>query len=188
MWGGDKLKSTYMRYIHNKGNEVITIDISDNCDIKCNLEIDKIPLEDDSVEIVFCFNVLEHIYNHKHALSEIYRILKPNGKLYLSVPFLLNKHADPYDFFRYTDTTLDRLHNDIGFKKLQQKTLYGAGKVAHQTLSWIFSNSKLSIIGKIFNIIFGFVFVGIDRIMDSFNKTKKMNKAFVITYFMEYQK
>ena len=187
MWG-DKLKSTYMRYIRDKNNNVTTIDISNNCDIKCNLEEERIPLEDSSVEVVFCFNVLEHIYNHKHTLSEIYRILKPNGKLYLSVPFLLNKHADPYDFFRYTDTTLDRLHNEVGFKKIKQNTLYGAGKVAHQTLSWIYSNGKLSILGKLLNIVFGFLFYAIDKVLDSFNHTQKINKAFLITYFVEYEK
>jgi ubiquinone/menaquinone biosynthesis C-methylase UbiE len=177
-----------MRFIDNKDNQVITVDISDNCDFKCNLEMEKLPFEDNSVEIIFCFNVLEHIYNHKNVINEVYRVLKPNGKFYMSVPFLLNKHADPYDFYRYTDTTLDRLHNEVGFKKLNQNTLHGAGKVAHQTLSWIYSNGKLSIVGKFINIIFGLFFTALDKTLNYFNHTKKINKAFVITYFMEYQK
>jgi len=177
-----------MRFIKNKNNTVTTVDISDNCDFKCNLETESLPFEDNSVETIFCFNVLEHIYNHKNVINEVYRVLKPNGKFYISVPFLLNKHADPYDFFRYTDTTLDRLHSEVGFEKIAQNILYGAGKVSHQTLSWIFSNSKLSIIGRIINIIFGLLFIGIDKILNTFNHTKKLNKAFVITYFMEYQK
>ncbi len=39
---------------------------------------------------VLSFDCFEHIPNYKKALKEIFRVLKPNGKLLFSVPFDLN--------------------------------------------------------------------------------------------------
>ena len=48
-----------------------------NCDIK------KIPIKKNSVDYVFCLDVVEHLYPWElnKAIKEIYRILNPNGKL-----------------------------------------------------------------------------------------------------------
>lgn len=43
-------------------------------------------LEDDSLDYVYSLNVLEHIADDAAALAEIYRILKPGGRLLLYVP------------------------------------------------------------------------------------------------------
>lgn len=42
---------------------------------------EKLPLPDQSVDAVLCIGVLEHIVDFNDALTEIYRILKPQGKL-----------------------------------------------------------------------------------------------------------
>jgi ubiquinone/menaquinone biosynthesis C-methylase UbiE len=41
-----------------------------------------IPLKDNSVDVVVCFAVLHHIFNHKPLFREIYRILRKGGVLY----------------------------------------------------------------------------------------------------------
>jgi SAM-dependent methyltransferase len=45
-----------------------------------------LPLASDSLEAVFCCEVLEHLQNYHQALLEIRRVLKPGGVLVLSVP------------------------------------------------------------------------------------------------------
>lgn len=42
---------------------------------------EKLPLPDQCADVVLCIGVLEHIVDIKNALAEIYRILKPNGKI-----------------------------------------------------------------------------------------------------------
>lgn len=42
--------------------------------------------ENESFDIVYCYHVLEHIENYNKALSEIKRVLKQEGILYLGVP------------------------------------------------------------------------------------------------------
>lgn len=80
-----------------------------------NFEQDRLPYEDNSFEQVILCNVLEHIYNYKFLLSEIRRILKDDGEVTGFVPFLINYHPDPHDFFRYTKETLEKVFAEIGF-------------------------------------------------------------------------
>jgi SAM-dependent methyltransferase len=46
--------------------------------------------------------VLEHVDNAEYAVSEIARVLKPGGRLLITVPFLYPEHEAPYDFWRTT--------------------------------------------------------------------------------------
>src|SRR5665811_165723 len=72
------------------GNETkagwITIDKYQKADI--NTDIDNIPLEAGTVDMIYCSHVLEHITftKEKQTLDEIYRILKPGGELIVVVP------------------------------------------------------------------------------------------------------
>jgi glycosyltransferase involved in cell wall biosynthesis/ubiquinone/menaquinone biosynthesis C-methylase UbiE len=53
---------------------------------------DKLPYDDSSFDIVTMLAVLEHLDKPKEITEEIYRILKPGGKLLLTVP---SKRAQP---------------------------------------------------------------------------------------------
>lgn len=66
----------------------------------------KFPIEDRSFDMVLCLNTLEHIYNHGQFLAEAKRVLKPNGKIVLAVPFLVQVHPSPKDYFRYSEQAL----------------------------------------------------------------------------------
>ena len=46
----------------------------------------KLPFKDSTFDFIVCSEVLEHIIDYQSALSEINRILKPQGKLAVSVP------------------------------------------------------------------------------------------------------
>ena len=46
----------------------------------------ELPFPSDSIDLVICSEVLEHLDNYSEALSEIYRVLKPHGKFLASVP------------------------------------------------------------------------------------------------------
>jgi ubiquinone/menaquinone biosynthesis C-methylase UbiE len=49
-------------------------------------DIKSINLPDNSYDCIFCIDVLEHIHKPEEALTELHRILRPNGYLILSVP------------------------------------------------------------------------------------------------------
>ncbi len=51
------------------------------CDIQEN-----IPFEADRFDIIFALDVLEHVEDAEVALDEIFRITKPGGLIFISVP------------------------------------------------------------------------------------------------------
>jgi SAM-dependent methyltransferase len=51
-----------------------------------SVDLTAIPLPDDSVDVIVCSEVLEHIPDNKKAVSELYRVLKNDGSLLVSMP------------------------------------------------------------------------------------------------------
>ena len=67
-------------------------------------DLPDIPLEDNSVDVVLCTEVIEYIYDYKKLLSEMSRVLKQDGILLLSFPFIYPLHADDkHDYYRLTE-------------------------------------------------------------------------------------
>lgn len=81
------------------------------------------PFEDNSFDSVLCNQVLEHVFNPQDFLSEINRVLKPGGRLLLTVPFVWDEHEQPYDFARYSTFGLRALLEGGGFKFISHKKL-----------------------------------------------------------------
>lgn len=79
-------------------------------------DIQAMPLPDASFDSAICIEVLEHVPNPEKALRELFRVLKPGGKLVFSVPHFLYLHNEPYDFYRYTKYGLQELARRAGFR------------------------------------------------------------------------
>lgn len=65
-----------------------------SADVDYNIDIQKLPFENASFDVVFASHVMEHIPDDKKAIREIYRILKPNGIAILPVPFVAEKTVE----------------------------------------------------------------------------------------------
>ena len=74
-----------------------------------DFEKDALPQSTDSFDSVLVLNVLEHIFNYQHLISEMHRVLKRDGTLIGFTPFLVKFHADPHDYFRYTNEALEKI-------------------------------------------------------------------------------
>lgn len=76
-------------------------------------DIHTIPLEDNSYECILCTEVLEHVRDPKLAVSELYRVLKPGGKIIVSTPFVYPLHQVPHDYWRFTKYGLRNLFQEF---------------------------------------------------------------------------
>jgi SAM-dependent methyltransferase len=79
-----------------------------------------IPLADGSVDCILCTEVLEHVFDHPRLIHEMHRVLRPGGKLILTVPWSARYHYIPHDYFRYTASALERLFKE--FSRVEIKT------------------------------------------------------------------
>ncbi len=77
-----------------------------------------LPVHDESYDAVLCTQVLEHVPNPDEVARELHRILRPGGRLYLTVPLAWELHEMPFDFYRYTASGLARIFADAGFEQL----------------------------------------------------------------------
>jgi SAM-dependent methyltransferase len=77
-----------------------------------------LPFPGGSFDAVLCSQVLEHVFAPKDFLGEIHRVLRPGGRLLLTVPFSWDEHEQPRDFGRYSSFGLEHLLMEAGFKVL----------------------------------------------------------------------
>jgi SAM-dependent methyltransferase len=73
------------------------------------------PVSDASVDLVLCTETLEHVLETRHFLAEAARCLVPGGTLLLTIPFAARWHFIPYDYWRFTPSSLDHLLTTSGF-------------------------------------------------------------------------
>ena len=79
----------------------------------------KKPFNDNSIDCVVFTQVLEHIDEPFRALDEIKRVLKKEGILILSVPFIYQAHAIPYDYFRFSEYALKKIMRKYNFEIIE---------------------------------------------------------------------
>ncbi|TKJ42389.1 hypothetical protein CEE37_01530 [candidate division LCP-89 bacterium B3_LCP] len=109
----------------------------------------RLPFRDETFDCITCFEMLEHVPDQAKVLNEIHRVLKPEGRIILSVPhrwWIFETHgADlpllPWNrvpFFSwlpkkihdawarariYTESEIRKIIGESGFKEVQAKLL-----------------------------------------------------------------
>ncbi|MFH1761282.1 MAG: class I SAM-dependent methyltransferase [bacterium] len=78
------------------------------------------PLISSSFDCVFASEVMEHLSDPIIFVKEIFRVLKSDGTVILTVPFLFHQHSDPYDFWRPTYGSLVKIF--AAFKEVSVMT------------------------------------------------------------------
>ena len=111
----------------------------DSVDIVCNLE-DGLPfLPNNSVDSIYSFHVLEHLPDLGFFMTEIFRVLKPGGKTFGTVPHFSNPyyysdytHYAPFGLYSFCYFARDtpyrkkvlRYKQDMSFKIIKQKLIF----------------------------------------------------------------
>lgn len=81
---------------------------------------ESLPFKDKTFDVVCAFEIIEHVKEDKKALNEIFRVLKSDGRLILSVPLKM-KCWSPWDdlaghYRRYEPDELETKLEEVGFK------------------------------------------------------------------------
>ena len=84
-----------------------------------------LPFRDAMADQVIATEVLEHCPSPQVVLDEAFRVLRPGGRFFFTVPFLWPLHDMPHDEYRYTPFALGRLLGAAGFRDIDIRPLGG---------------------------------------------------------------
>jgi len=121
----------------NFGKGVLNFDIEKYPGVDIVGDIQNTALKDGEFSGIICDSVLEHIKDPRKAVSEMHRILKPGGLLYVGTPFLYPFHSAPSDFQRWTREGLIELLKD--FEITESGTRSGPFSTLTVYLCYLFS-------------------------------------------------
>lgn len=128
----------------------------------------KLNLEENTIDSIIIFNVLEHVFDAKNAFLEMNKCLKKNsGKIIGSTPFMHRIHAAPNDYNRYTKQYFEKILSISNFKNIEVINL-GFGPFSN-AYCMIFDYSKF--VPLLNNILLTFCII-IDGIINKIVKTE----------------
>ena len=116
--GGLKVRRRGLFRIEPYGFEVIHLNLSPGLKPEVVGDGAELPFAGSSFEAVLMAEVLEHVAEPGRVVREAARVLKPGGRLLITVPFHNPIHPDPLDFGRYTETWLRRELERAGLEPL----------------------------------------------------------------------
>ena len=142
-----------------KVNKHIGIDVKNSGHSNDISAVDKfydgttIPFDDEYFDSIFSSEVLTHIFNVEEVILELKRVLKKNGNLLLTVPFVWKENEKPNDSVRYTSFGIKYLLENNGFEIIIQEKSGHYLLVVFQLLNDFIYSSVISDI-KIIKLIF----------------------------------
>ncbi|MFX1671544.1 class I SAM-dependent methyltransferase [Paraburkholderia sp. A2WS-5] len=151
---GAPMSDTFWKYLEEVPQNGIALDIGGgkrqiaderyvNLEYDCYEEPDMfgdgqaLPFKSNSVDLIYCTGVLEHVPDPMRAADEIHRVLKKDGHALVCVPFLQPLHNDPQHFFNATPFGVETL-----FSKFNNRRVWWVGKF-YDIVSWIGREARL---------------------------------------------
>jgi SAM-dependent methyltransferase len=93
------------------------------------------PFIENEFDSVITTQVLEHVADQTRFFKEINRVLKIDGKLLLTVPFIYNEHEQPNDYVRYSSFGLKAEIENYGFEIIEFRKSISDIRVLFQLLN-----------------------------------------------------
>lgn len=116
-------ESIYKKFFSHCNYKAIDLAVGESRWNYANLDyvgfLHEMPIENEMFDAVLCTQVLEHLEWPRESVKEMHRVIKPGGKLYMTVPMAQNEHQVPYDFFRYTSYGLESICKHAGFNNIK---------------------------------------------------------------------
>lgn len=93
------------------------------------------PFKNCEFDSIIINQVFEHVFNPSVFLNETNRVLKKNGLLLMSVPFVWDEHEQPFDYGRYSSFGLQYILWKHGFQIIEFKKSINDIRIIFQLLN-----------------------------------------------------
>lgn len=102
-------RSLYRKLKRNKKINYYSSDFEDEFLADYKFDITKINLKNNTFDVIICYHILEHILDDKEAMSELYRVSKSKGTVYIQTPL-----KEGYIYEDYSITTPEKRKEHFG--------------------------------------------------------------------------
>ncbi|HEY4482970.1 MAG TPA: class I SAM-dependent methyltransferase [Candidatus Paceibacterota bacterium] len=130
----------YRGLIKPRASEYVTLDFVAGPNVDVVSSVLHTPFADSSFDTIVSTQVLEHVDDPEQMVREIARLLKPGGYVLVSAPFLVPYHADPNDYFRYTQEGLSTFCVRAGLGVIEGGRYGGFFTVLSEFVHFVFLN------------------------------------------------
>jgi len=137
-FGPDAVIVTLGAGIERRNRDEIHVDLFTFPGVDILAGISRLPIKTGSVDAVIIQSVIEHVERPGAVFSEIARILRAGGRVYMTAPLMYPYHSSPNDYFRFTLDGLRTLGDRFGLKTVSAGVRHGAtSALALQFAYWI---------------------------------------------------
>jgi SAM-dependent methyltransferase len=96
---------------------------------------ERFPFESQSFDSVVSNQVFEHVRDPDLFLSEISRVLRTDGLVLITAPFVWDEHEQPHDYTRYSSFGMTSILNRHGFEILELRKSVDDIRIVFQLLN-----------------------------------------------------
>jgi len=121
--GGEITVDTDMLFKSN--NIIVESDIYFGDRTSIIIDSHYIPFEDETFDLIIFQAVLEHVVDPKKCVNEAYRVLKSDGLVFATTPFMQGVHMKANDFTRFTHLGHRKLFQS--FTEIESGVFAGSG-------------------------------------------------------------
>lgn len=159
--------------------------------------ITALPYPEDAFDCVCAFDVVEHVEDHQKAITELFRVCKPGGKIFITVPAFMslwsNHDVVNHHFRRYQKKQMLDLFSANG-GRLQRSTYFNFFLFTPiflvRSLQRIFTRKKQSALKPDNDMIESGLINGVFHSIFSFERSllKKINFPFGVSLMVLWEK
>ncbi|WP_273566223.1 methyltransferase domain-containing protein [Maribacter halichondriae] len=112
-------------------------------------------MEDNFADLVISNNALEHTTHPLEELKELYRVLKPGGKIVFVVPcesisYSYKPNDINYHLYSWGPMCAGNLFNEAGFNVIESKAFKHKWPPKHRTIAKLFGRGIFNVACKIY--------------------------------------
>jgi SAM-dependent methyltransferase len=115
---GEARYKDYFNYV----DQYMVVDVAPgpNVDFVCDIH-DVSTMPQHFFDVIVCTQVLEHLERPQEALIELRKLLKQDGRLICTVPFLAHIHYVPTDYYRFSIDAITSALSRAGFEVIDSR-------------------------------------------------------------------